>query len=192
MTSFFVPELIAAYPNAKFILTTRDPQRWVRSVNSTMLRMTTLVKSFPICYMGSLNEFMASWIEFAGLAPRHIWKDKIPGDDREAIKSYNAQYVHRKDRHSFFPLTHPLISNALVRQLVPRDRLLVVRLEDGLGWEEICPFLGHGIPSTPYPRGNDPKDFGKMVEGWLAKGVFSTLATAVALVAPMIALSWYR
>ena len=95
MTSFFVPELVSAYPHAKFILTTREPQKWIRSVNSTMLRMSTTVKSFPICYMGCLSEFMASWIEFARLAPRHIWKDKTPGDDVEAIKSYNAQYVPR-------------------------------------------------------------------------------------------------
>lgn len=88
-------------------------------------------------------------------------------------------------------LTQP-ISNTLVQQLVPKDRLLVVRLEDGLGWEEICPFLGHRTPSTPYPRGNDPKDFSKMMQGWLAKGIFPTLAMAAALAAPAIALSWYH
>ena len=99
MTSFFVPELVSAYPDAKFILTTRDPHKWVRSVNSTMLRMSTVVKSFPISYTGCLSEFMASWIEFARLAPQHIWKDKTPGDNVEAIKSYNSQYVpHSGDK----------------------------------------------------------------------------------------------
>ena len=85
-----------------------------------------------------------------------------------------------------------LTSNALVQQLVPKDRLLVVRLENGLGWEEICPFLGHKTPNTPYPRGNDPRDFGKMMQAWLVKGTFPTLATAAALTALIIALSWYR
>lgn len=84
-----------------------------------------------------------------------------------------------------------LTSNALVQQLVPKDRLLVVRLENGLGWEEICPFLGHKMPSIPYPRGNNPQDFVKMMQVWLLKGTLPTLATAAALAALVIALCWY-
>lgn len=37
----------------------------------------------------------------------------------------------------------------------------MVRLEDGLGWEQICPFMGIDIPHTPYPRGNIPGEFHK-------------------------------
>lgn len=76
--------------------------------------------------------------------------------------------------------------------MVPKDRLLVVSLEDGLDWKEICPFLGHDIPNTRYPRGNEPKEFVKLMNGWIAKGVFPLLATTAAIVAPVIALSWYR
>lgn len=76
--------------------------------------------------------------------------------------------------------------------MVPKDRLLVVSLEDGLDWKEICPFLGHDIPHTRYPRGNEPKEFVKLMNGWIAKGVFPLLATTAAIVAPVIALSWYR
>ena len=36
---------------------------------------------------------------------------------------------------------------------------MVVKLEDGLGWEQICSFTGDKIPAVPYPRGNEPKDF---------------------------------
>ncbi|KAK7739783.1 hypothetical protein SLS62_011225 [Diatrype stigma] len=89
VTSFFAPDLVAAYPDAKFILTTRDPQRWVRSVNDTMLKMTTIITTFPIRYMGCISKFMAAWVEFARLALRHLWKDKKPGTDAEAIKTYN-------------------------------------------------------------------------------------------------------
>lgn len=46
-----------------------------------------------------------------------------------------------------------------------------MRLEDGLGWEEICPFLGVDIPETPYPRGNDPDEFKKIAQGFLEPGV---------------------
>ncbi|KAI1250169.1 hypothetical protein MGN70_007221 [Eutypa lata] len=173
VTSFFALDLIAAYPDAKFILTTRNPQRWVQSVNKTMLKMASLVTSFPVCYMGCMSGFMAAWVEFGRLAPRHVWKDKPLGDDAEAIKTYNDH-------------------NALIKAMVPKDRLLVVSLEDGLDWKEICPFLGHDIPHTRYPRGNEPKEFVKLMNGWIAKGVFPLLATTAAIVAPVIALSWYR
>ncbi|KAI1298206.1 hypothetical protein F5Y03DRAFT_386710 [Xylaria venustula] len=50
------------------------------------------------------------------------------------------------------------------KALAPHDRLLVARLEDGFGWEQICPFLGHPIPETRYPRGNAPQEFQKMAD----------------------------
>ena len=34
------------------------------------------------------------------------------------------------------------------------DDLLVLRLEDGEGWEKLCPFLGKEIPETPFPHAN--------------------------------------
>lgn len=46
-----------------------------------------------------------------------------------------------------------------VKQILPKERTLVVRLEDGLGWEQICPFLGVPIPKEDYPKPNDPKMF---------------------------------
>lgn len=55
--------------------------------------MASLVTSFPVCYMGCMSGFMAAWVEFGRLAPRHVWKDKPLGDDAEAIKTYNDQYV---------------------------------------------------------------------------------------------------
>lgn len=93
MTTFFVTDLVAAYPDAKFILTTRDPRRWVQSVNSTLLRMAALVRSFPFLCLGPLSAFLAAWSEFGRLAPRHIWKGSRPGNDAEAIQTYNDQYV---------------------------------------------------------------------------------------------------
>ncbi len=53
-------------------------------------------------------------------------------------------------------------STATARKLVPKDQLLVCKLEDGFGWEEICPFVGADIPETKYPRGNAPAEMEKM------------------------------
>lgn len=83
--------MVAAYPDAKFILTTREPTAWVASVNKTMLKMVNLVQSLPMRCLAHLNEFTAAWVEFGTLAPRHIWKDKTPGDDTAALQTYEDQ-----------------------------------------------------------------------------------------------------
>ncbi|KAI0099175.1 hypothetical protein GGR51DRAFT_535763 [Nemania sp. FL0031] len=49
------------------------------------------------------------------------------------------------------------LGNARTKELVPADRLLVIRLEDGRGWEQICPFAKVDISTIPYPRMNDAK-----------------------------------
>lgn len=54
-------------------------------------------------------------------------------------------------------------SNRMVKELIPADKLLVIKLEEGLGWDKLCPFLGHDIPDVPYPRVNEAAEFQVMV-----------------------------
>jgi hypothetical protein len=41
---------------------------------------------------------------------------------------------------------------ARVRRIVPADRLLVYRVQEG--WEPLCRFLGADVPDEPFPRVN--------------------------------------
>lgn len=43
--------------------------------------------------------------------------------------------------------------------VAPPGRLLVIKLEEGPGWELIIAFTGDKIPSVPHPRGNEPRSF---------------------------------
>lgn len=73
-----------------------------------------------------------------------------------------------------------------IRKYVPPERLLHVRLEDGLGWEQVCPFLGVEIPDTPYPRGNDPDEFKKIAGSLLEPGIKKAF---VILTVPVLAVA---
>ena len=42
------------------------------------------------------------------------------------------------------------------------DDLLVLRLTAGDGWEQLCPFLGHETPATPFPQANVASRSGKI------------------------------
>jgi hypothetical protein len=52
---------------------------------------------------------------------------------------------------------------AMIRRLVPPERLLEWKIEDG--WAPLCEFLGKDIPkNTLFPRTNDAQGFKKRVE----------------------------
>jgi hypothetical protein len=83
-------------------------------------------------------------------------------------------------------------SNQMAMNLVPPEKLLVVKLEDGLGWEQICPFLGVDIPREPYPHANDPKEFEKMVHGFMTTAWTRSFKRWAALWTPVIGIGiWY-
>lgn len=43
---------------------------------------------------------------------------------------------------------------------VPPERLLMMNIFNGDGWEKLCPFLERSIPNTPFPNVTDaPSDF---------------------------------
>ncbi len=46
---------------------------------------------------------------------------------------------------------------ALVKRLVPKERLLVMRMEEG--WKPLCQFLGEKVPDTAFPNVNEGKMF---------------------------------
>jgi hypothetical protein len=129
--SRYYRELMAHYPEAKVVLTVRDPDRWYESALTTIYR---------------LDDVMPSWVRWLLPPARRIyemtqaviWQGTFNGrftDRQQAIDIYN--------RH-----------NDEVRRLVPPERLLVYQVKDG--WEPLCAFLGVPVPEKrPFPRVND-------------------------------------
>jgi len=132
----FYKELIKAYPEAKVLLSVRDPERWYESTRKTIY---TTVDPSP--------EMIAA----VGPAPRLndelIWKRTFGGsfeDRRHAIEVF--------ERH-----------NEEVKEHVPAERLLVYEAKDG--WGPLCEFLGVEVPKAkPFPHLNDTEVFIKRVQ----------------------------
>ena len=136
MTDFpaacFGPELISAYPEAKVILTTRDPDAWVESVRSTL--------------NWRYNDKVLYWLSFVDwgyrmYAPMYamMWDRFFEGDfDKNARKAF--------ERHS-----------AELRSLVPAGKLLEYDVREG--WEPFCEFLEVDKPDQLFPSGNDKDGF---------------------------------
>lgn len=76
--------------------------------------------------------------------------------------------------------------------MIPPERLLVVSLEKGFGWDEICGFLGHDIPGTPYPRVWSLGEFQKASERHIARGIQKSKSVLAATAAVVVtAVIWY-
>jgi hypothetical protein len=155
----FYEQLMEKYPDAKVILTVRDPDRWYESTYNTIYGMRRMISS-PIFRLAA--PLRPGLRRAAKMNDRLIWEDTFGGslEDRErAIKVF--------ERH-----------NEEVKERVPPDKLLVYEVKEG--WEPLCKFLGVEVPKNKlFPHLNDTDTFRKMIRRRLT----------FALAAPMVVLS---
>ena len=153
--------LLAHYPEAKVILTLRDPDRWYDSVARTI---------YPVSF---IPPRWISWMipyvrRFHRMVFAIVWDGRFQGrfEDR-------AFAIERYREH-----------NERVKAKVPADRLLVFQPEDG--WEPLCEFLGVPVPERSYPHLNQ----GDQVERMLRRAGYAGW-TALALVAGLLGYGFF-
>jgi hypothetical protein len=131
----FYEEFLHRYPDAKVILTVRDPERWYESARQTIYYIR---HAFP------------TWLEllvprmrvFSRMLDRVIWDGTFHGKFED--KAYAIEVFNR--------------FNERVQRVVPAERLLVFQIQDG--WEPLCAFLGRPVPEgQPFPHRNDSAEF---------------------------------
>lgn len=134
-TACFFRELRDVYPNAKFVLTTRNPETWADSFSTTIQKLVAERDQAP--------PEMRDWLEMAGAV---IAKTGFPAElDR-------AQLVDAFMAH-----------DEAVKEAIPADRLLVYEVKDG--WAPLCEFMGVPVPDAPFPRTNNREEFWELVKG---------------------------
>ncbi|MCB1487289.1 MAG: hypothetical protein KDJ88_07505 [Bauldia sp.] len=160
-------ELMAAYPDAKVLLTLnpRGPEAWFESTIDTIY-FTENRWQFKV-----LEAFTPFGRKFGDMSRKLIWKrnlrDTLP-DRARAIAEY--------ERHV-----------ADVKATVPADRLLVFSVDQG--WEPLCTFLDVPVPDTPFPNVNDRAQIQKALRD-MTKGAYVILAgLAVVAVAAIYGLA---
>jgi Sulfotransferase domain len=141
----FYSELLERYPDARVILTVRDPQRWYESAYNTIYR-TSRAASLPIFYVASLVMPRAKGMKRARrMIVEIIWEREF--DRRFEDRGYA---IATFERH-----------NEEVKQRVPAEKLLVYEVKEG--WEPLCEFLGVEVPDKPFPHLNDAELFRKRI-----------------------------
>jgi hypothetical protein len=150
----FWRELLAYYPDAKVILTVRDPARWYDSVRSTI---------FQLFGGGTDSDLAAEALRrIPGIAKMHAFNRKVVWD---------GPFLQGRFDDREFAMQAFTRHNATVQREVPAERLLVY--EVGQGWEPLCEFLGVAVPDGEFPHLNTPEAFWGRVEARLAEGAVS-------------------
>jgi hypothetical protein len=137
----FWREQMEAWPEAKVVLTVRDPHSWYRSAKRTIFALPEPPQS------GEPDPDTIAFGRFTAeeLLPRifDFGGDRLLNemDEDEAVEVFN--------RHI-----------AEVKADVPAEKLLVYRVSEG--WQPLCDFLGVPVPDEEFPHINESGDFGEL------------------------------
>jgi hypothetical protein len=147
--AYFWRELIAAHPDAKVILTVRDPDRWYQSCLSTIFRMraradSSLRARVMMKFLGLMIPPMRQGFQIVNDV---IWNGTFAGRFTNREHALHVFAEHNRE----------------VQETVPAQSLLVFDVKQG--WQPLCEFLGIPVPDgEPFPHVNDTEEFQKRVQ----------------------------
>ena len=130
-------EQLRAFPEAKIILTKRDPDSWYESVMNTI---------WPASVKGR------------ELARSNVNLDKVSQDRSSMVFEviWDGIFEGRMSEKDFVIDKYERHNQAVIDE-VPSSKLLIY--EPGEGWEPLCRFLECSQPSMDYPNVNSTEEF---------------------------------
>jgi hypothetical protein len=172
----FYAELMHRHPDAKVLLSVRDPERWYESTRNTIYEIGKFSAGSPL---SRLSYMLLTRLAFGifntrqgPMAEEIIWQGTFDGrfeDKDHAIEVFN--------RH-----------NEEVQRRVPQEQLLVYEVKQG--WGPLCEFLGVEVPDKPFPRLNDAADMRRLL--LMVRTLSVAVPAALALVVGIAALALLR
>ena len=144
------------FPEAKVVLSVRDPEQWWASTASTIYGFRTAIPAWILRSVPVTRHFVE-------MVDRLVWDGIFDGrftDRDHAIAIFERHIEH-------------------VRAICPPERLLVFDVADG--WGPLCAFLEVPVPQHPFPHLNDAKVTRRVVNSiWWGTRVVPVIAAAAA------------
>ena len=149
----FYEDLMERHPDAKVLLSVRDPDRWYESTRSTIYELSRITAHSPLfrALFAAYSLLSSGRLGPGSIAYEIIWDGTFDGRFEE--KDYAVEVFRRH--------------NEDVKRRVPREQLLVY--EVGQGWGPLCEFLGVPEPDEPFPRLNDAAEMRRRV--WIVRAI---------------------
>lgn len=120
----YYPQLDATYPDSKYILTVREPESWLNSIENHWAFMREWAQRDE--HFARFSEFITACV-------------------------YGA---HEFERDRFLDVYQKHLTDVTEYFASRPDDLLVMDICNGDGWEKLCPFLNVPIPAQPFPHAN--------------------------------------
>lgn len=150
----FYKELLAAYPDAKVILTERDDAgQWHRSQMSSMIPFFIKQIYDPSSFSGRIRAFFSP-VETSTYAFNHLVMKCSPMY-QALMHDWRTGAQTGKQWYEDY--------NKEIKEIVPREKLLVYNVKQG--WGPLCEFLGEKPPPLKFPVRNDRQTFQKNLDG---------------------------
>jgi hypothetical protein len=142
----YYQELMQYYPDAKVVLTIRNPETWYESALSTIYKAgPTLGQKLLMTFKLPFSPRLQCLTRIFRLVEKDVWQGDFQG------KFKNKPYA--------IAVFNQHIEN--VKRTVPPERLLVYQVKEG--WEPLCRFLGMPVPEgKPFPYLNERTSFGQL------------------------------
>lgn len=145
-------EIADAYPDAKIVLTVRDPDSWYDSARATIFKFNIEKPRRIVRVIEALSPNFRAYADLDRELLEHgVFEDRLA--DRAFMTGVFSRHI------------------AQVQAAFGPDRLLTYR--SGEGWPRLCDFLGVPVPDRPYPRDNSSEDFFRTALPHLARLILS-------------------
>ncbi|KAI3316611.1 P-loop containing nucleoside triphosphate hydrolase protein [Xylariaceae sp. AK1471] len=174
MPFFMLRSTLKAYPDAKFLLTERDPEKWARSYLNTVGVANAQFHQLPMLVFKYFDSFTFHMNVFG---------------DRLMDYCTNGYGASDKGREALIENYKAYIAD--VKRIVPPEQIKVCKLEDGFGWNELCPYLGVSVPDTPWPSLNTPEEFHTLVGPRLQTAARKGMIGVTIIIAAAAVGIWY-
>ena len=128
--SLFYNKLINKFPDAKFILTIRDFDKWYISTANTIYKVPSILPEWFQQVVYPIKMFIAMQVNLIWVG---LFNNKF--SDKESARIVYYEHIER------------------VKKVIPSDKLLIYEINKG--WEPLCEFLNVDLPEMPFPKVND-------------------------------------
>ena len=135
----FYAELLQRHPDARVLLSVRDPERWYESTRDTIYQISKITAGSRLSrtVFAFVGLFVPGVFQIGRMGNEIIWQGTFGGRFEDRSHAIEVFVRHNEE----------------VKRRVPAEKLLVFEVEEG--WGPLCEFLGIAEPDKPFPRLND-------------------------------------
>ncbi|CAK9033330.1 unnamed protein product [Durusdinium trenchii] len=143
-------EVMATFPESKFVYPAVDPEMWFASYDKLISEINTFFRSTNKMLRGLKRGLH---VDLGPFDPDHLKNFGRSTLDKACDKchSWGCRFGHsdaQDSKQQCIQSYRKHLQN--LTQAIPKDRLLIFNMSDG--WAPLCNFLGKSIPKQPFPH----------------------------------------